>query len=34
MAELTDGRSVEANVALIEHNAEVAARIAAALATG
>ena len=32
VAELTDGRSVEANVALIEHNAEVAARIAVALA--
>ncbi|MGZ6379046.1 MAG: pseudouridine-5'-phosphate glycosidase [Candidatus Limnocylindrales bacterium] len=31
VAELTDGRSVEANVALIEHNAEVAARIAMAL---
>jgi len=33
VAELTDGRSIEANVALIEHNAEVAARIAVALAT-
>ncbi|MFI5261393.1 MAG: pseudouridine-5'-phosphate glycosidase [Candidatus Limnocylindrales bacterium] len=32
VAELTDGRSIEANVALIEHNAEVAARIAVALA--
>jgi pseudouridine-5'-phosphate glycosidase len=34
VAELTDGRSVEANVALIEHNAEVAGRIAAALVAG
>ena len=32
VGELTDGRSIEANVALIEHNAEVAARIAVALA--
>ena len=35
VAELTDGRSVVANVALIEHNAEVAAEIAVAMtATG
>jgi pseudouridine-5'-phosphate glycosidase len=32
VAELTDGRSVAANVALIEHNAAVAAQIAAAMA--
>jgi len=32
VAELTEGRSVAANIALIEHNAEVAARIAVALA--
>ena len=35
VAELTDGRSIVANVALIEHNAEVAAEIAVAMtATG
>ena len=32
VAELTEGRSMDANVALIVHNAEVAARIAVALA--
>ena len=32
VAELTDGRSIAANVALIEHDASVAARIAVALA--
>ncbi|HEY7599508.1 MAG TPA: pseudouridine-5'-phosphate glycosidase, partial [Candidatus Limnocylindrales bacterium] len=34
VAELTGGRSVAANLALIENNARVAGRIAAALATG
>ena len=30
--ELTDGRSLESNIALVEHNAALAARIAVALA--
>ena len=34
VAELTEGRSMDANVALIVHNAEVAARIAVALTRG
>jgi pseudouridine-5'-phosphate glycosidase len=33
VAALTDGRSVRANLALIEHDAAVAARIAVALAS-
>ena len=34
IVELTDGRSLEANIALVKNNARVAAEIASALAAG